>query len=311
MSDRELARLFARTSKDLDARQRARIRQLKGLEHDLFEVMVRKILDTLDDGNGVIRTGRGSASINRLVDEVFRTMERSGLRDFYRASVSDLFSILGGVDSYNEALSETIGTTDKRFKAMRRSVDRLMRKRLGIDDEGRIQQEGFLSRTFDTNALRKEVMETVNAAANSGKPMNRLVRELEVTIKGTREVSGLLQRELSTFVFDTYQAFDRAANDAYAVKLGLNAFVYQGGLIETSREFCIKRNGKVFTVEEAEKEWPKDPTLPRTRKERQSGVLTGYNPTVDMGRWNCRHRTRYISPALAEQLRPDLKQKDI
>ena len=76
-------------------------------------------------------------------------------------------------------------------------------------------------------------------------------------------------------------------------------------------EFCIKRNGKVFTVEEAEKEWPKDPTLPRTRKERQSGVLTGYNPTVDMGRWNCRHRTRYISPALAEQLRPDLKQKDI
>jgi hypothetical protein len=92
----------------------------------------------------------------------------------------------------------------------------------------------------------------------------------------------------------------------YAQKLGLDTFIYAGGLIETSRPFCKKHNDKVFTVEEAEKQWPKDSALPRTKVERESGTLVGYNPTVDMGRWNCRHRIRYIPRTLAEQLRPDL-----
>jgi len=61
----------------------------------------------------------------------------------------------------------------------------------------------------------------------------------------------------------------------------------------------------VFTVEEAETQWPKDPTLPKSKKERDTGILA-YNPTVDMGRWNCRHRTRYITPALAIKFRPEL-----
>ncbi|HNR55534.1 MAG TPA: hypothetical protein PKJ19_10215, partial [Flavobacteriales bacterium] len=113
----------------------------------------------------------------------------------------------------------------------------------------------------------------------------------------------------SPLIFDTYQYLDRASSDAYATKLGLDAFIYAGGLIETSRDFCIKRNGKVFSRKEAEREWPKDPTLPRTKKERESGVLVGYDPLRDMGRWNCRHRIRFISDALAEQLRPDLALK--
>ena len=52
--------------------------------------------------------------------------------------------------------------------------------------------------------------------------------------------------------------------------------------------------------------WKNDPTLPRKTSERDSGTLVGYDPLVDMGRWNCRHRTRFISRELAQELRPDL-----
>ena len=140
----------------------------------------------------------------------------------------------------------------------------------------------------------------------SGKPVSKLVREIEVKVKGTRLSPGVLEKALTPLVFDTYQRFDRASSDTYAQKLGLDTFIYAGGLIETSRPFCKKHNDKVFTVEEAEKQWPKDSALPRTKVERESGTLVGYNPTVDMGRWNCRHRIRYIPRTLAEQLRPDL-----
>ena len=310
MSERELAQLFGQATRDLDQRQRARIRQLQGLERILFEAMARKITDELDAGRGVIRTARGSASINRLVDVVFNAMEREGIRGFYKDATKDLFGILGNTETYNAALfTVATGAGDKRWKAMRSEVDRIMRKRVGLDDKGKLKTGGMLDKLFTTERIRTEVKELINAGAASGTPINKLVRQLEITVKGTRSIPGVMQKEFQPVVFDTYQAFDRASNKVYADKLKLDTFIYAGGLIETSRPFCEKHNAKVFTVEEAEREWPKDSTLPRTSKERASGVITGYNPTVDLGRWRCRHRTRFIPRPLAEQLRPDLPKK--
>ena len=307
MSERELRQLFMRHSRDLDARQRARIRQIRGVERDLFEALVRKLVDVLDQGDGVINTRKGSASMNELVDQVFRAMERAQLGQLYKDATQDLFAILGNNDSYNEVIAKEMGRTSKRFKAIRETVDRTMRGKLGIDDKGRVKPSGALGKLFRGEAMRNAVKEALNAGMVSGKPVSLLVRELEVTIKGTRLNRGALERQLTPLVFDTYQQFDRASNDAYATRIGLDTFIYVGGLIETSREFCRKHDGKVFTVEEANEQWPKDSDLPRSKAEKDSGTLVGYNPTVDLGRWQCRHRTRYISRPLAERMRPDLK----
>ena len=309
MSERELAQLFGQATRDLDYRQRARIRQLQGLERILFEAMARRITDELDAGRGVIRTARGSVSINRLVDIVFNAMERDGLKAYYTETRKDLFGILGNNEAYNYALFTTVSRAgDKRWRIMRKQVDGIMRKRIGLDLAGRIKPGGTLARLFTTEAIRSQVKELINAGASSGVPIGKLIRQIEITVKGTREVPGLLQKQFQPVVFDAYQGFDRASNKVYANKLGLDTFIYAGGLIETSREFCIKRNAKVFTFEEAAK-WSEDSTLPRTSKERASGVITGYDPMVDLGRWNCRHRVRPISRPLAEQLRPDLKKE--
>jgi hypothetical protein len=308
VSERELRQLFAQGSRDIDARQRQRIRDLKGLERELFEALVKKLVDVLDQGDGVIKTRRGSASINELVDQVFRALERSTLKEFYRSSVVDMFAILGNNDAYNEQVYKAgPRASDKRYKAIRSEVDTVMRKKLGIDDKGRVIPNGTIGKFFRTDAMRTALKDALNAGLVSGKPVGKLVRELEVATKGTRLSPGVLQKALTPLVFDTYQQFDRASNDAYATKIGLDTFIYVGGLIETSRRFCEKHHGKVFTKEEAEKQWPKDPDLPKTKVERESGSLVGYNPTVDLGRWNCRHRTRYIPRGLAEELRPDLK----
>ena len=186
MSERELQQLFLRHSRDIDARQRARIRELKGLERDLFESLVRKLTETLDTGDGVITTRRGSASINQLVDEVFRAMDRGGLGKFYKSATSDLFAILGNNDAYNEVLATEAGRSDKRFKTMRGEVDRIMRGKIGVDDNGRVKPSGALGKYFKSEAMRTAVKEALNAGLVSGKPVGKLVRELEITIKGQR-----------------------------------------------------------------------------------------------------------------------------
>lgn len=301
MSERELAAIFRATGQDLNARQEARIKQLRGIERELFEKLVKGLVEALDRGDGKITDRRGSVSINRLVDQLFAAIERGQLKDFYQQAIKDLGAILENNALYNK---EAAPMKPSNFLSVKRAVNRKMRKRLGLDpDTGKLQRDGYLDRVFTSEAIAQEVKQVVAKAVTSGAPMGKVIRQLEVTIKGTREIDGALSKHFRGFVFDTYQQFDRATSDEYAVKLDLKDFIYQGGLIEASREFCKKRDGKVFTKAEAEREWPKDSTLPRTTKERKSGVLIDYNPTVDMGRYNCRHRARYISEEFADRLR--------
>ena len=71
--------------------------------------------------------------------------------------------------------------------------------------------------------------------------------------------------------------------------------------VRTSRPFCVKNNGKVFTTEEAQSwentigdkngvQWNDDP----------------YNPLTDMGGFNCRHLPNFISNQEAISRRPEL-----
>ena len=83
------------------------------------------------------------------------------------------------------------------------------------------------------------------------------------------------------------------------VSLEFKAFIYEGGIYDDTCDFCKERNGKVFTIKEAEEwkklEWPEK--------------NENYEPLKDMGGTDCRHHPSWISDSLATILRPDLKGK--
>jgi hypothetical protein len=297
---RELDRLFLRASKDLDARQRARIKQLRGLDKALFDELVRRIVEVIGTEDGVVKSGKGSASINRMIDLAFSVVERSQLSEFKRSSLGDLSALMKHGQDYFEA------GTSKRLNEVTARVNRTMRRRLGLDpDTGKPVQGGQFDRFFDNEPMRTEVKQVVSRGITAKIPMAKMLKQLEVTVTGTPESPGIFSKSLQNLVLDVYQQTDRAVSKEYGTRLKLDTFIYAGGLIETSREFCKRRNNQVFTEDEAAN-WANDSTLPRTKKERDSGVITGYDPVIDLGRWNCRHRTRYISRELAKELRPDL-----
>jgi len=302
---RELDRLFLRASRDLDARQRARIKQLRGLDRALFEELVRRIVDVIGTEDGKVKSTKGSASINRMIDLAFGVVERSQLSEFKRSALGDLSALMKHGQDYFEA------GTSKRLNEVTARVNRTMRRRLGLDpDTGKPVQGGQFDRFFDNEPMRTEVKQVVSRGITAKIPMAKMLKQLEVAVTGTPESPGIFSKALQNLVLDVYQQTDRAVSKEYATRLKLDTFIYAGGLIETSREFCKKRNNQVFTEEEAAK-WVNDSTLPRTKKEKDSGVITGYDPLVDLGRFHCRHRTRYISRELAKELRPDLPDSGI
>jgi hypothetical protein len=76
--------------------------------------------------------------------------------------------------------------------------------------------------------------------------------------------------------------------------LGFKYAIYEGGEIETTRNFCEQRNRKVFSEQEINS-W-RDLSW-------QGKNTIGYNPIFDCGGYNCRHKLRWIGTELALKLR--------
>jgi hypothetical protein len=141
-------------------------------------------------------------------------------------------------------------------------------------------------------------------------------------IKGTDEEKGLLDRQFRRYAYDTYQQYDSSYNKKLGEEFDMKYFIYQGGLVIDSRDFCVCHNGKVYSVEESElwKTWTPDQCdypegHPMQSKEGTKyppdvvpGYMNypGYDPLVDRGGYNCRHIIGWIPDELAFKYRPEL-----
>lgn len=130
-------------------------------------------------------------------------------------------------------------------------------------------------------------------AKPDGISLKQLREQLEYTVID----KGLARKYYQRWTHDIYSQYERVAANEVRISLGLKFAIYQGGLIEDSRSFCIQRNDKCYSEEEI-KEWE---SLTWGGKPE-----SGYVAITDLGGYNCRHRLDWISDNLAFRLRPDL-----
>lgn len=126
-------------------------------------------------------------------------------------------------------------------------------------------------------ATTSELKSAVLRAVIVGDPDMMKVVDTRLDGLGSR-----LNTELNTGL----AGFERAVTLAKADEFGVDLFLYAGGLIKTSREFCIERAGKVFSRDEIES-WDNGQGLPTL---------------LYLGGYNCQHDLQPVSPALARQL---------
>ena len=143
-------------------------------------------------------------------------------------------------------------------------------------------------------AVRKMVL----SAIQRGISFADFQAEAKTLIEGDADRLGVAENYTlyKTRVQDSFAEYDRAVQDRYADRLNLNYCIYQGGEIETTREFCDERNGKVYTRDEV-LEW---------QNEDWQGKKTDHRILLDCGGYNCRHVYNWISREVAVQLRPGI-----
>lgn len=174
----------------------------------------------------------------------------------------------------------------------------LLLRAIGVTASGNVIKGSILWEVSNSPQVRQGVKSVVISAIQSGWTLAEFTDGLRTFIRGIKGATGRLVNYWRTYAYDIFNQAAEVKNEQFRRGLDMQWLLYVGDIIKDSRAFCVKKAGNVFAVIEADTEWPDDPDLVG----KKSGIP--YVPRIDRGRWNCRHRIRYITEELALQIDP-------
>lgn len=291
MSAEEAARQRLAAIESLQAQLATNI---SAMERQLLEGLLTRLQDVLSD----------PSQLPPLLDE-FAQQVHLPVLTFFGQSLLELPTL---TLSYFGAIG--IDATD--YAALRAPLQDYIRTVFGIGADGVPLPTGYLATYLGDQTVKRELLAYSYRALTSGTGLQQYRAGLTELITGGADSGGLYSK-LYRQAYDVYNESDRILQQAVAEKVGFTAYLYLGGIIKTSRAFCIARNGKVFLESEIDLfGTSKDAYGGYTNK--AAGEFNGkpdaYSPRQHLGGHGCRHGLNSISNTTAMSLRPELKEDD-
>lgn len=274
----------------IDKRQAALDTALSKAERELYFAILSGLVEnlTFDENGKVRRTAKNLLQISK-VDAIFDRWGDEFGKDLVREFTDDLLAVGAMTEGMYDGMA-----TEKELQAVT-DDNTLLLAALGITAAGAVITGSIMWEIWRASEVRAELKNHVLSAIKSGQTLKQLTQTVREFMVGTGE-GGNLTGFWHTNAYDLFNQAAEIKNEQFRASLNLHWFIYAGDIIKDSRAFCIAKAGKVFADVEADTEWPKDPNLIG----KNSGIP--YTPRIDRGRWNCRHRIRYITRELAVQL---------
>lgn len=284
------------------------------LQVDLFEKIISEIIPQLDVQDGKILETANNYRLISQMDKVYDT--------FNVKVINTILPLINkGIDEISNLASDyftmSFPELPKKFEQIIESTRVITELRIGLREGKMVRGGTFMSML---NVDPADMQKLMSKAVSSQMNMKDFIKIIKENINGSEEKIGSLERQFNRFTYDTYQQYDAAYNKKLAEEFDFKYFIYQGGLVKDSRDFCVCHNGKVFSKEEAEtwKEWkPDDCDYPAGYeiKAKDPSIHPSYmdypeyDPLIDRGGYNCRHVLGYMPDELAFKYRPELAKK--
>jgi hypothetical protein len=142
--------------------------------------------------------------------------------------------------------------------------------------------EGTLLEDGLTAQIKNPLVEILNQNINSGGLFSGFLEQVQNFVKGNEEIEGRILSYSRTYLRDTMFNYSRTFQQAITADLGLEFYVYSGGTMDTTRDFCKERHGKFFHHDEVIK-WAK-----LSWQGKRQGT-TGSSIFSFCGGYNCTH----------------------
>jgi len=263
-------------------------------ERWLLSQIIEQVLPELDIVDGLILNNNRNITI--LTGKLNKVMD--GLRTGRnRDIVNRIVDNMGQISSFNRRYFSLAGDlVGDKFDNAAGRVEAIMQKTLGFNPDGTIKPKSFIDSISNVDDINTKIRESAIRQIQGGGTIKDFTAELEQSILTDENGLGILNKNRGQIINDRYAQYDRAESKSFADELNMNAFIFSGGKVRDTRDCCCKRNGIVFTREEAQY-WSSI---------KWTGKNSGYSPLIDMGGYNCRHSPQWISNRVAMRRRPDL-----
>lgn len=210
---------------------------------DIFsEILV--LLDRLErDGESIAMNAKNLGLLSELEAAIQAIVNNSD----YISAVKEFSSEMETQRKLNQEYYKELGYTETPAAAAL------------IQQTKRSTMKMLVGSALDAN-FYTPVLETIENAIASGSGFGETVKNLRVVVEGGTNsagatVEGKLSRYVKQIAKDAFSIFDSKYNQQVTADLGLEFYLYSGGTISDTREFCSARNGKYFHKKEVES-WP-------------------------------------------------------
>jgi len=271
-------------------------REASRLQDELFTMIIENYATKFSTAKGGgLKPSLLNIRFANSLDNIYDKFNRLYNDRFIKNYANSLLRITNFTEKYFSKFE----VPQKKINSLIRSLD-FTYESIGITKNGKLIKDGYLARLGRNEEVRMKLRKYTLNSVNAGKSMEDFTSGFKNIIKGTEDIDGRLSAYYRQYTYDTYNQLSEAQNLHMAEGMGLQAFIYSGTIIKTSRPFCEKRSGRVYTRDEA-KRWNKIKPW--------AGAIKPLNFFINRGGYNCRHDIAWISNELAIKLRPELKGK--
>ena len=275
-------------------------RKVNSLADAFLKTLIENFVDRLDVKDGVIQNTPGNIALLGQIDKLFLQFNAQVAAPAITETIAKGVEEIHG---YNTDYFSTLAKDRAKYKATSKQVGNIIMDRLGFGEKTRLKPGGFMDTLFKDPTVANQVKNLTRTEMIKGIGFQQFKSGLQKMIKTDGNSIGAFERHYRTYAYDIFVNVDREESLLTAKALDLKYFIYSGTIIDSSRDFCIKRAGKVFTAEEAEL-WRNDKWIENALKK---GYIASYDPIRDMGLFGCRHVPQFVPKEVAERIRPDLK----
>jgi hypothetical protein len=284
------------------------------LQSKLMDAIIDGVILDLDVVDGVIQDTAKNYRLIASLDKVFNLFSIEQAKVLLPQINSSINAIADVSNKYFLAIATEVIT--KRFDKVIAGAKEITDIRFGLKGGKFIR--GSMIEDVISEFGSTEVKQIMSKAVSGNIGRREFIKQMRGFVTGTDKKPGISERKWKQLAYDIYQEYDAAYNKKLADEFDLKYFIYQGGLIDDSRDFCVCHNNRVWTTKEAETwaTWvPADGDYPEGYEVNAKNLYDtpsymgypGYDPFLNRGGYNCRHQLGYITEGLAFKLRPELK----
>lgn len=262
----ELARQIEEIILAADAKFAASMNRVQNSLYESLLVIIKNL--EVDEGGYILQ----NAANRRILFEAESKISEIFASSVYQNSVTNYVLTIPGIDELNQKYFTTI----PRFKENKQFLKSLQSQTIKTVEKYALQ-DGLESQVISP------LSQILNQNVNSGGKFSGFLQQIRDYIKGNDKVEGRALSYSRTFLRDSMFTYARTYQQSVTNDLGLEFYLYAGGIMDKTRHFCEERTDNYYHHREIEK-WAALEWAGKKLGTTESSIF------LFAGGWNCGHQ---------------------